>query len=66
MMKCASLLLAALPTAAIAFQNVKPVQLAIQTPGIVTIVDRAKECATLYEFCNIDELETLADGKRSR
>ncbi len=80
MMKCASLL-AVLPAAAVAFQNTAPIHRVSptpgivtlgdragenQTPGLLTLVDRADECAIHYGFCDIDELETLADGEQRR
>jgi hypothetical protein len=57
-------ILALLPAAAIAFQYTAPIHSVSPTPGITSLVDRADECATRYEFCNIDELETLADGEQ--
>lgn len=59
-MKCLSLL-SMLPSAAIAFQQVVP---PVQYKTTST-VDRAEQCATLHDFCDVDELETLAlDLKR--
>lgn len=50
-----------LPNAALSFQQVAP-PVRYKT---ASVADRAEQCATLYDVCNVEELETLADGKRT-
>ena len=52
-MKWLPTLLAMLPSTVICFQHSAQVHFKIS--------NRAKECATAYDFCDIDELDRLAD-----
>ena len=52
-------ILAMLPAASVAFQQAAPFH--YRTGHHEETLDRAEQCATLYDFCDIDELETLRD-----
>eukprot|EP01083_Nonionella_stella_P045696 122587_1 len=52
-------LLSMIPGAALAFQQVAPIHR--RSIGHEELLDRAEQCAALYDFCDVDELETLAD-----
>ena len=53
-------LVAILPSAALAFQHSAQVNFKIKNEQRL---DRAEECAAIYDYCDIDELDELAAGK---
>lgn len=48
-----------LPGAVLAFQHSAPIH--HRNMVHAEHLDRAEKCATLYDFCDVDELESLAD-----
>ena len=46
-----------------AFQRVVPVPYKAILKRHEGVFNRAEECATLRDFCDVDELEMLADSK---